>query len=285
VPLPTPTAATGTWQIRTSVATLGVTGDFNAGDAFMHFHTLTPGETIAGTLHEDFPAEPFIYLDGDVVPTDHDDLMIGWTPDDDYDLVGTVNNPNLSGTDTNSVTYAANGAFFNAPNNVGGVQATSVYPRAGMSLLDLLGFAGTRVTLAAAATYGATFAVQGTYTAFGWWWRIPEVTACGDRPDAAPLILTSEELDAPWERYDPDDASAHPTPAIVLVSPNHGAIIGGTAVTITGSGFGLGATVTFDGVPATDVEVVDERTITCVTPSHAAGAATIVITNMDGVTN
>ncbi|HXI27837.1 MAG TPA: IPT/TIG domain-containing protein, partial [Vicinamibacterales bacterium] len=55
-------------------------------------------------------------------------------------------------------------------------------------------------------------------------------------------------------------------------------------VTLTGSGFGDGATVTFGGSAATNVVVVDQTTITCTPPAHADGFATVVVTNPDGTT-
>lgn len=53
---------------------------------------------------------------------------------------------------------------------------------------------------------------------------------------------------------------------------------------ISGIGFGDGATVTFGGSSAISVVVVDQYTITCVTPAHAAGAVNVVVTNADGGT-
>jgi len=55
-------------------------------------------------------------------------------------------------------------------------------------------------------------------------------------------------------------------------------------ITIHGSGFGDGATVTFDGLPATDVVVHDQTRITCTPPAHADGFVTVVVTNPDGTT-
>lgn len=53
---------------------------------------------------------------------------------------------------------------------------------------------------------------------------------------------------------------------------------------IYGTGFGDGATVTIGGVAATSVVVVNQLTITCTTPAHAAGAVDVVVTNLDGGT-
>jgi hypothetical protein len=67
-------------------------------------------------------------------------------------------------------------------------------------------------------------------------------------------------------------------PTVSSVSPNNGPIAGGTAVTITGTNFAAGATVTIGGTAATNVVVVSSTQITATTPAHAAGAATITVT-------
>lgn len=69
-----------------------------------------------------------------------------------------------------------------------------------------------------------------------------------------------------------------PPPEVTTVSPAFGGISGGTTVVITGSGFASGATVSFKGVAATDVEVVDDTTITCKTAAGTAGRGDVVVT-------
>ena len=71
-------------------------------------------------------------------------------------------------------------------------------------------------------------------------------------------------------------------PTVGGVSPSSGTVAGGTAVTITGSNFVAGATVSFGGVPATNVSVVTSTSITAITPAHAAGAVTVTVTNTNG---
>lgn len=66
------------------------------------------------------------------------------------------------------------------------------------------------------------------------------------------------------------------------VTPATGPAAGGTAVTIEGSNFGGVTAVTFGGTAATNVRVVDETTITCTTPAHAAGAVDVVVTDDSG---
>jgi hypothetical protein len=61
-------------------------------------------------------------------------------------------------------------------------------------------------------------------------------------------------------------------PAVIRsVAPATGPTAGGTTVTLTGSGFAPGATVTFAGVAATGVTVLNPAVLTAIIPAHAAG--------------
>src|SRR5688500_13488928 len=66
-----------------------------------------------------------------------------------------------------------------------------------------------------------------------------------------------------------------------VVSPSSGPVTGGTSVTITGTGFAAGATVTIGGASA-PATVVGSTTINAVTPAHASGSVTVVVTNPGG---
>ena len=68
------------------------------------------------------------------------------------------------------------------------------------------------------------------------------------------------------------------------VSPKSGPITGGTAVTIAGSNFVSGATVSFGGAAAGSVVVVSPTKITASTPPHKQGAVTVAVTNPNGQT-
>jgi len=72
-----------------------------------------------------------------------------------------------------------------------------------------------------------------------------------------------------------------PAPTVASVAPLSGSTAGGTAVTITGTGFAAGATVSVGGTAATGVTVVNATTITATTPAHAAGAVSVTVTNSD----
>jgi hypothetical protein len=75
---------------------------------------------------------------------------------------------------------------------------------------------------------------------------------------------------------------AVPTPTVTGVSPNAGTTAGGTSVTISGTNFLSGATVTFGGSAATAVTVVNSTTITATTPAGSAGGVTVTVTNAGG---
>jgi hypothetical protein len=67
-------------------------------------------------------------------------------------------------------------------------------------------------------------------------------------------------------------------PTVTSVSPNNGSVAGGTAVTITGTNFAAGATVTFGSNAATNVVVVSGTQITATTPAGSVGAVTVTVT-------
>lgn len=80
-----------------------------------------------------------------------------------------------------------------------------------------------------------------------------------------------------------DHASAQGgAPTVTAITPPAGPSAGGDGVTIRGSGFAPGATVTIGGAPARNIAVVDSGTITAITPAAAVGAASIVVTNSGG---
>ncbi len=64
---------------------------------------------------------------------------------------------------------------------------------------------------------------------------------------------------------------------ITSIAPSQGSLAGGTPVTLTGTEFAAGATVTFGGSPATAVVVVNATTINCETPA-GTGTVDVVVT-------
>ncbi len=71
-------------------------------------------------------------------------------------------------------------------------------------------------------------------------------------------------------------------PVLIRVSPAQGVLAGGTTVTLSGEGFGAASSVTFGGVEAASFMVDGLNSITAVTPPHAAGPVSVVVTNIAG---
>ncbi len=71
--------------------------------------------------------------------------------------------------------------------------------------------------------------------------------------------------------------------SVSAISPNTGRLTGGTAVTITGSGFAAPTTVSIGGASATSVVVVNATTITAVTPPHATSQLVDVVVTVSGL--
>ena len=66
------------------------------------------------------------------------------------------------------------------------------------------------------------------------------------------------------------------------VTPSSGSAAGGAGVTLGGSGFSGAPVVTFGGVAATSVHVVNTSTVTAVTPAHAVGSVDVTILTVGG---
>lgn len=90
-------------------------------------------------------------------------------------------------------------------------------------------------------------------------WAVVALASCGDGPNQ------------PTPQPQPQG------PTVAAVTPAAGTTLGGTTVTITGTNFAAGATVTIGGVAATDVAVQSATSLTARTPQHAAGAADVVV--------
>lgn len=67
-------------------------------------------------------------------------------------------------------------------------------------------------------------------------------------------------------------------PTIGTIDPSSGPTTGGTAVSITGTGFGTTESVTFGGSAAA-FSVISDTELSVVTPTGAAGAVDVVVTN------
>ena len=75
----------------------------------------------------------------------------------------------------------------------------------------------------------------------------------------------------------PATAVVPPRPTVTGIAPNIGVVGGGTAVTLTGTGFRVGDGVAIGGAAATSVVVISDTSMTATTARHAAGAVDVVV--------
>lgn len=90
--------------------------------------------------------------------------------------------------------------------------------------------------------------------------------------------LNGSDVTTLWNGGSPLD---YVPPTVSSVIPATGPTAGGTLVTINGSGFLSGATVTIGGAACSSVVRVNSTTITAVSPAGVAGARDVVVTNPD----
>jgi alpha-tubulin suppressor-like RCC1 family protein len=79
-----------------------------------------------------------------------------------------------------------------------------------------------------------------------------------------------------------DLAFGEPIPAVTGVSPDAGALSGGTSVSISGIELSEASVVTFGGVAATSFTVNSSTSITATAPAHAAGTVDVKVTTPAG---
>ncbi|MFM7251599.1 MAG: IPT/TIG domain-containing protein, partial [Ilumatobacteraceae bacterium] len=97
-------------------------------------------------------------------------------------------------------------------------------------------------------------------------------------------VTTSGGSSAPADTLD-DYTFVAPTPTVTSVSPSFGAIAGGTTITLTGTGFVDGASVSFGGTAGTDVLVSSPTQLTVVTPSRPLGTIDVTVTTVGGTSS
>ena len=175
----------------------------------------------------------------------------------------SVTTPGGSDTLAGSFTYVA------AP-TLTAVNPT-VGPEAGGTLVTLT---GTGLTGATAVTFDGTAATSVT---------VVDATTITALTPGHPAGLVDVSVTTVGGSGTLDDAFTYfAEPTLASVSPVEGPIAGGTTVTITGTGLTGTTDVTFGGVPATGVLVVDDSTVTATTPSNAAGVVDVALMTPGG---
>ncbi|MFF8784415.1 IPT/TIG domain-containing protein [Streptomyces sp. NPDC015125] len=72
-----------------------------------------------------------------------------------------------------------------------------------------------------------------------------------------------------------------PPPVVIAVAPSSGPVAGGETVTVTGRGLATATSVAFGATDVTPT-VVSDSELTLVSPAHAAGAVSLVVTALGG---
>jgi len=113
---------------------------------------------------------------------------------------------------------------------------------------------------------------------------IPALGSCNLRFTASSTAVPATSFNIQGTNTNAVSASITIQSALTLtsVSPNNGSASGGLGVTLSGTGLSVATGVTFDGIAATSVNVVNSTTVTAVTPAHAAGAVNVVVTTPSG---
>lgn len=97
-------------------------------------------------------------------------------------------------------------------------------------------------------------------------------------PGAVDVVVTTDGASATLAGAFTYTRSA---PTVTAVAPVSGPTTGGTLLTLTGTGFAPGATITVGGVAATGVVIVAPELARAILPAHAAGVVDVVVTNDD----
>ena len=150
--------------------------------------------------------------------------------------------------------------------------------------LRLLNSKTTNVASVANAGVGATYAWTvsgGTLTSGN---NTPSITYTAGAVGTLTINVTVTTAAGCSDSKSANVTVTVPLVTVTSVSPTGGTIAGGSAVTINGTGFAAGATVTMGGSAATNVVVVSSIKITARTPAHALGAVNVTVTNVDAST-
>ena len=183
--------------------------------------------------------------------------------------VVVTNTDAQSGTLNNGYTYTA----VNPAPTVSAISPTSGTANGG-TVVTITGtgfLAGATVKLGGTSATGVTVVNSTSITA----------TTAAHAAGAVSVVVTNTDAQSGTLNNGYTYTGSNPAPTVTAINPTSGTSGGGTPVTITGTGFLAGATVTFGGTAATGVTVVSSTSITATTPAHAAGAVNVVVTNTD----
>lgn len=167
----------------------------------------------------------------------------------------TIASASISGTPTVGQTLTA------TPGNIGGGASTTTYQ---WLQSNTSGGTYSNISGATSSTYVLTANEVGKYIKV----RITVTNATSSASATSSATATAV-------------ISNVATPTISAITSNAGTVAGGVSVTISGTNLSTTSSVTFDGALAT-ISSKSNTQVVVVTPSHAAGAVDVVVTNSAG---
>jgi hypothetical protein len=133
---------------------------------------------------------------------------------------------------------------------------------------------GAAVTTGGAACTGVTLVGSTQITCTTPAHAVGVVSIVVTNPDSTTATFTGA-----YQFIDPN--APLPAPVLSSISPSSGFTTGFTTVTLTGSNFFTGATVSVDGTSCGSTTVLSATSISCQPAAHAAGAVSVTVTNTD----
>ncbi|MFM7251853.1 MAG: IPT/TIG domain-containing protein, partial [Ilumatobacteraceae bacterium] len=148
---------------------------------------------------------------------------------------------------------------------------------------------GTSITITGANFTGATSVTFGTESATFTVDNPTTITATVPAGTAGTVEVVVTTVGGPSSTgLTTNDYRYVGAPTVLTVTPAAGPIAGGTPITITGTNFvdvSAATGVTVNGVLATSVVIVDESTITAVTPANPLGSFDVVVAALGGTSS
>lgn len=174
---------------------------------------------------------------------------------------------------TPSGTNAANTLFTYVPPQptVTGVSANGISPATGSTLGGTtVTVTGTDFTEVGGVTIGGVPATNVTVTSST---SLTCITPAGSVGTVSVVVATAGGTNEDNDFF----TYALLAPTVSAITPNRGTAAGGTLVTISGANFTGATGVMIDGAAADRVIVLNDNTVTCITPAGSAGTAKSVV--------
>ena len=181
-------------------------------------------------------------------------LSVVFTPNDPADYLGATNSVSLT--------------VSHAPLTVTASNATRIYGQANpVFTAGIVGTVNGDVFTATAACTATSTNLPGNYPI------VPGINDPNNRLTNYTVASVNGTL----------TITPAPAPTITNITPATGSTNGGTSVTISGTGFENGATVSFGPLPAVSVTFSNATNLIAVTPAVSeAGPVNVILTNADG---